>query len=94
MHGSRQEAPTIVIGSGLGGLVTALAVGRQGRRVQRLEQSAEILPIGYGVQIDPNVLPILESLGAGQDVRQATCRPEGLLRLYCPGCLWNNKENK
>ncbi len=72
------DDPVIVVGGGLGGLSCALALGRQGRRVRLLEQSAEIAPIGYGVQIGPNVLPALDALGVGDAVRQAA---------YLPDCL-------
>jgi salicylate hydroxylase len=68
-------AEVIVVGGGIGGVAMALALGRQGRRVQLLEQSQEIAPIGYGVQIGPNVLPMLERLGVGAAVRAAAYLP-------------------
>lgn len=75
------EAPVIVVGGGLGGVATALALGQQGRAVSLLEQSAEIAPIGYGVQIGPNVLPMLARLGVDQEVREAAYLPDELLLL-------------
>lgn len=68
-------ADVLVVGGGIGGVAMALALGRQGRRVQLLEQSQEIAPIGYGVQIGPNVLPMLERLGVGDAVRAAAYLP-------------------
>jgi salicylate hydroxylase len=68
----------IVVGGGLGGLSSALALGQQGRSVKLLEQSAEIAPIGYGVQIGPNVLPILSAMGVGAEVRQCAYLPDHL----------------
>jgi 3-hydroxybenzoate 6-monooxygenase len=57
-------------------LTVALALGRQGRRVHVLEQASKIAPIGYGIQLGPNVFPIFESLGIA----------EAVLRLaYLPG---------
>jgi salicylate hydroxylase len=76
-----QQAPVIVVGGGLGGLATALALGQQGRRVRLLEQSEEIAPIGYGVQIGPNVLPVLGRLGLAEEVAQAAYLPDDLLLL-------------
>lgn len=73
--------PVIVVGGGLGGLATALALGRQGILVRLLEQSAEIAPIGYGVQIGPNVLPVLARLGMEREVREAAYLPDDLLLL-------------
>ncbi|AJG22294.1 Putative n-hydroxybenzoate hydroxylase [Cupriavidus basilensis] len=43
-----------------------------------LEQSAEIAPIGYGVQLGPNVLPALAQLGLEREVRMASYYPEEL----------------
>jgi salicylate hydroxylase len=70
-----QDLPLIVVGGGVGGVATALALGRQGRRVSLLEQADQIGAIGYGVQIGPNVLPMLERLG----VREPT-----LAKAYLP----------
>jgi 2-polyprenyl-6-methoxyphenol hydroxylase-like FAD-dependent oxidoreductase len=73
--------PILIVGGGLGGVATALGLGQQGRSVRLLEQSAEIAPIGYGVQIGPNVLPVLEHLGLGGEVRRAAYLPDHLLLL-------------
>ena len=86
MNNRNEEAPVIVVGGGLGGVATALALGRQGRQVRLLEQSAEIAPIGYGVQIGPNVLPVLARLGLEEEVRQAAYLPDDLLLMdACSG---------
>ena len=50
-----------------------------------LEQSAEIAPIGYGVQIGPNVLPILDRLGLAEATREAAYLPDDLLLLDAYG---------
>ena len=73
--------PVLIVGGGLGGVATALGLGAQGFHVRLLEQSSEIAPIGYGVQIGPNVLPVLERLGLGDDVRRAAYLPDDLLLL-------------
>lgn len=73
--------PIIVVGGGLGGVATALGLGRQGIPVRLLEQSAEIAPIGYGVQIGPNVMPVLAQLGLEREVREAAYLPNELLLL-------------
>jgi salicylate hydroxylase len=72
---SQQDKPVLVVGGGIGGVAMALALGRQGRRVQLLEQLQEIAPIGYGVQMGPNVLPMLDQLGVGEEVRRAAYLP-------------------
>lgn len=81
MNSQKDELPVIVVGGGLGGVATALALGQQGRQVRLLEQSAEIAPIGYGVQIGPNVLPALKRLGVDREVLKAAYLPPELLLL-------------
>lgn len=75
------SAPVLIVGGGLGGLATALGLGQQGISVRLLEQSAEIAPIGYGIQIGPNVLPVLAQLGLKAEVRKAAYLPDELLLL-------------
>lgn len=76
-----KHAPILVVGGGVGGVSTALALGRQGRKVTLLEQADQIGAIGYGVQIGPNVIPMLERLGVGEPVRRAAYLPDRI-RLY------------
>jgi 2-polyprenyl-6-methoxyphenol hydroxylase-like FAD-dependent oxidoreductase len=64
--GNAGGLPVVVVGGGVGGVATALALGRQGRKVSLLEQADQIGAIGYGVQIGPNVLPMLQRLGVGE----------------------------
>lgn len=73
--------PVLVIGGGIGGVATALALGRQGRPVRLFEQAVQIGAIGYGVQMGPNVMPMLEKLGVAGAVRAAAYLPPELL-LY------------
>ena len=55
--------PILIVGGGLGGLSAALALGQKRFAVRVLEQAPEIEPIGYGIQLGPNVFPMLERLG-------------------------------
>jgi len=77
----KQDAPVLVVGGGLGGLTTAVTLGQQGVQVRLLEQSAEIAPIGYGVQIGPNVLPMLARVDLAEEVLRAAYLPDDLLLL-------------
>lgn len=74
-------APILVIGGGIGGVAAALALGRQGRRVRLFEQADQIGAIGYGVQMGPNVMPMLETLGVAGAVRASAYLPPEIL-LY------------
>jgi salicylate hydroxylase len=53
----------IVAGGGIGGLTVALALARQGFSVTVLEQSAQLREIGAGIQLAPNALRMLDTLG-------------------------------
>jgi salicylate hydroxylase len=76
-----QQHPVAVVGGGIGGVAMALALGRQGHRVQLLEQADQIGAIGYGVQMGPNVMPMLDELGVGAEVRAAAYFPKDIM-LY------------
>ena len=79
----KDDDPIIVVGGGLGGLATALALGRAGRRVRVLEQGAEFGAIGYGIQLGPNVISQFERLGV-----ETPCSRRGIFRKLASGrCL-------
>jgi salicylate hydroxylase len=54
---------TLVVGGGIGGLATALALGRYGRHVHVVEKSPEFGEIGAGLQLAPNATAVLDRLG-------------------------------
>ena len=68
----------IVVGGGIGGLSTALALSRKGIPVQVLEQAPEFKEIGAGIQLGPNVFRMFEVLGLTQDMFHWCAFPEGL----------------
>ena len=61
--------PVLVAGGGIGGLAAALALVRQGFRVQVFEQAAEIGEIGAGIQLGPNAFHAFDALGVGEKAR-------------------------
>ncbi|MFN3399475.1 MAG: FAD-dependent monooxygenase, partial [Ferrovibrio sp.] len=58
-----QDRPVIIIGGGIGGLATALALALKGIGSVLLEQSAEFKEVGAGIQLGPNVFRRFEALG-------------------------------
>src|SRR5215218_2382720 len=56
-------SPILILGGGLGGLTTALALARRGYRVRVLEGAPEFGAIGYGIQFGPNVFHVFDRLG-------------------------------
>lgn len=68
----------VVVGGGLGGLSAALALGNAGFKVRLLEQAQRIEPIGYGIQLGPNVMPIFKRFGILEDVYRRSHFPSAI----------------
>ena len=76
------EAREILIaGGGLGGLTAALALGRKGHAVRVLEQAQQFAPIGYGIQLGPNVFPMFDRIGVTAAVMREATIPNNILML-------------
>ncbi len=75
---SAKDAPVIVVGGGIGGLATALALSRKGIPVQVLEQAPEFKEIGAGIQLGPNVFRMFELLGLTQEIFHWAAFPTSL----------------
>ncbi|MFD6158362.1 FAD-dependent monooxygenase [Nocardia sp. NPDC060256] len=59
----------IIVGGGIGGLATAIALLRRGWEVEVLERAAEIAEVGAGISLWSNALRALDALGLGDQVR-------------------------
>jgi salicylate hydroxylase len=75
---SAKDAPVLVVGGGIGGLATALALSRKGIPVRVLEQAPEFKEIGAGIQLGPNVFRMFEVLGLTQDIFHWAAFPTSL----------------
>jgi 2-polyprenyl-6-methoxyphenol hydroxylase-like FAD-dependent oxidoreductase len=76
-----QTRPILIAGGGLGGLAAALALGRKGFDVRVLEQAKVFAPIGYGIQLGPNVFPMFDRLGITEAVMREATIPSNILML-------------
>src|SRR5436190_17721812 len=78
---SRNKAPVIVAGGGIGGLAAALALARKGFKSVVLEQAPQFGEIGAGIQIAPNAWHALDALGVGALVKKDAVFIESLLMM-------------
>ena len=63
MAGNGSAAPFLISGGGIGGLVTAYALARQGFAVRVFEQAPEFKEVGAGIQLGPNIFRVLDKIG-------------------------------
>ncbi|MHA3056285.1 3-hydroxybenzoate 6-monooxygenase [Acinetobacter sp. ANC 4633] len=66
---SNQDQPILITGGGIGGFAAALALSKQGFKVQVFEQAPEIGEIGAGIQLGPNAFHAFDALGIGEIAR-------------------------
>lgn len=69
----------LVAGGGIGGLASALALGRGGHRVELFEQSAVFAEVGAGIQLGPNAVRRLHALGLAGALDAIAARPDALV---------------
>jgi 3-hydroxybenzoate 6-monooxygenase len=77
---SRNE-PVLIVGGGLGGLTTALALAKRGVPSRVLEGAPQFGAIGYGIQFGPNVFHVFDRLGLMEQVLAVADSPAALLFL-------------
>jgi 3-hydroxybenzoate 6-monooxygenase len=69
----------LIIGGGLGGLTTALALAQHGLASRVLEGAPEFGAIGYGIQFGPNVFHVLDRIGVSHAVLEKADSPPAIL---------------
>ncbi|KAH0527335.1 hypothetical protein TsFJ059_002347 [Trichoderma semiorbis] len=82
LNGGSQTSPllfkVIVVGAGLGGLATAIALARKGHVITVLEQAPALGEVGAGIQVPPNSARLLLKWGLGPLLGDRVVEPEGI----------------
>ena len=71
--------PFIIVGGGIGGVSTALALSRKGIDTIVLEQAEDLREIGAGIQMPPNAFRAYERLGVLEEIQKVAAYPERLV---------------
>jgi 3-hydroxybenzoate 6-monooxygenase len=83
-----QDLPILVVGGGIGGLVTAYALAHKGFPVRVLEQAPEFKELGAGIQLGPNIFRALEKIGLKETLLADAWVPDGMeMRSALTGAL-------
>jgi salicylate hydroxylase len=69
------DLPILIVGGGIGGLVTAQALALKGFPVRVLEQAPEFREVGAGIQLGPNIFRALERIGLKDAVLADAWKP-------------------
>jgi salicylate hydroxylase len=67
----------LVVGAGIGGITTVLALRQRGVDVQLYEQAPAFGQVGAGIQVSSNAARILLKLGLGEALKKVATYPEG-----------------
>lgn len=68
----------LIVGAGIGGLTAAIALARNGAKVDMFEQAAELGEVGAGIQQGPNAMHIHAALGIDKNIEAAAFEPESI----------------
>ncbi len=68
-----------ILGAGVAGLASAIALARAGHTVTVLERAEEIREVGAGLQISPNGMRVLAALGLDPDASGRSIRAQAVV---------------
>jgi salicylate hydroxylase len=92
MHSAASEPPSkvVIVGGGIGGLSTALALLQRGIDVEVYEQSTVLKEVGAGVQLGSNGTRVLYALGLEDALFRVQIVPSAReIRHWRTGETWN-----
>lgn len=73
--------PLLIIGGGIGGLATALAVSRAGYPAHVIEKAEQFAELGAGLQLAPNATRVLDRLGILDEIKNHAMFPKKLVMM-------------
>ncbi|MFJ1617985.1 MULTISPECIES: FAD-dependent monooxygenase [unclassified Streptomyces] len=82
----------VVVGGGIGGLTTAVALHECGWRVTVLERAASLEPVGAGIALAPNAQRALDVIGLGDEIRSLAAW-QGAGGMRTPSGRWLSRTN-
>ena len=68
----------LISGAGISGLTAALCLARSGHEVEVFERAPDISEVGAGLQISPNGVHVLRSLGLEDAIKSVSFEPESI----------------
>ena len=80
-------ARAVVVGAGIGGLTSAVALSQAGWEVTLVERAQSLDPVGAGLGVAPNALHALDALGLG-DALRARAALQGDAGIRRPDGRW------
>lgn len=69
----------LIAGGGIGGVSAALALAHKGFKVRVLERAPEFGEIGFGIQLGPNAMEMLDQLGVREALEHTAFYPNNLV---------------
>ena len=81
------SAQAVVVGGGIGGLASGVALARAGWNVTVLERAPSLEPVGAGIAVAPNAVRALGALGLGDRLRDLSAL-QGEVGLRRPDGRW------
>ena len=79
MNGALKPGRVLIAGGGIGGLSTAIALGRRGIPSTVMERSSFADQTGAGIQLGPNATSVLRDLGVLDRIKNRLFRPESVV---------------
>lgn len=73
------KKPILIVGGGIGGLMTAIALSKKGIPSTVLEQAEQFREAGYGILLCPNVFKVFDKLGLIEEMKKIASFPEHLI---------------